>query len=181
MKTKPLVAATVAILVMLTGAWAFGWFGGDYSDDPEVARIEKLRDETFDDQTEMSDQQMREAGEQLKKQAANLSDDQRKELWKRSMPIFMPMMMKRAERDMDRFLALSPEEQRAEMDEKLRSGQGRWGGGPGGNRGGNRPKPSAEQVGEFMKKLNDWTTPEQRAKFEIVKGMYDARKQELGL
>lgn len=179
MKTKPWITALVVLVVVLTGAWAFGWFGSDYSEDPEVAALEKLRDETFDQPAEMSDQQLRTAGEQLKKQAATLSDEQRKELWKRSMPIFMPMMMKRAEREMDRFLALSPEEQRQEMDENLRSGKGRWGGRPGGD--GNRPRPSAAEAGEFMKKLNDWTTPEQRAKFEIVKGMYDERKEELGL
>ena len=43
------------------------------------------------------------------------------------------------------------------------------------------PPPSPEKVDEFFKKMNDWTTPDQRAKFETILGMYNDRRKERGL
>jgi len=177
MKKNWIVGGTVVIALLFVGAWAFGYVENNYSDDPQVAEVEKLRDEKFSEPEAMNDDQMRAAGEQLKKQAAGLSSEQKKSLWESSMPIFMPMMMKRAEQEMDRFLALSPEEQRREMDKKIAQGRGGWQG----RGGGKGKKPSAEKASEFMKKLNDYTTPEQRAKFDLVMGMYKDRKEQQGL
>ncbi|MEM9659097.1 MAG: hypothetical protein AAF961_12115, partial [Planctomycetota bacterium] len=144
--------------------------------------IEKVRDAKFAEPDRMSDEQLRDAGAALKKQAAGLSDQQKRDLWERSMPLFMPMMMKRAEQKMDQFLALSPEEQRREMDKKIneRRSQGRSGP-PRPGAGDGKPEISAAKADEFRKKMNDWTTPEQRAKFEAVMSMYEKRKRERGL
>jgi len=169
-----------AIVVLLAGAWAWGFFDKDYSDDPEVAKVEKLRDQKFSEPDAMSDEQLRTAGAALKQQAAGLSPEQKKNLWESSMPLFMPMIMRRAEAEMDKFLALTPEEQRREMDKKIND-ESRGNPRKGGEFGGGKPKRDPAKMAEFMKKLNDYTTPEQRAKFDLIITLYKDRKNERGL
>jgi hypothetical protein len=100
------------------------------------------------------------------------------------MPIFVPMMARQFEKRYDEFMKLSPEEQRKELDKRIDEMKARGGaGGPGGGsgrRGGPRnidPK-KAEQ---FRKKMLDWTTPEQRAKFENGIGAMNDRLKERGM
>ncbi len=144
MNKNRITGGVVTFAFLLVVAWAFGYFENNYSDDPQVAAVEKLRDDKFSEPNTMTDEQMRAAGDQLKNQAANLSSEQKKSLWESSMPIFMPMMMKRAEQEMDRFLALSPDEQRREMDKKIDQGRG----GSQRRGGANGKKPSAGKASE---------------------------------
>ena len=57
------------------------------------------------------------------------------------------------------------------------------GGGPGGpgGPGGNRPPIDAKKIDEIRKKMLDWTTPEQRAKFDNGLQMLNKRRSERGL
>ena len=170
------VAAIVAVAI--AAVWAWGYFGSDYSEDPAVAAIERERDKKFAKPDGMTREELRAAGDSLRKLAENLTPEQKAKLWERSMHIFMPIMMTRGEERLDKFLAMSPEEQRRELDKKIdeqlaRSDQS--GGGDG------KPNFSASKMSEFFKKMNDWTTPEQRAKFETAVGMYNQRREERGL
>ena len=55
------------------------------------------------------------------------------------------------------------------------------GGGPGGAGGGGPPNMDPKKMDEFRKKMLDWTTPEQRAKFENGMQMFNERLKERGL
>ena len=185
MNKRGALSVAMFFFVALGAAWAMGWLdGGNYSDDPEVAALERQRDEEFADADSMSGEQLRSVGEALKKQAAGLSSEQKMQLWKSSMPVIMPILMKQGEARLDKFLALSPQEQRREMDKKIdqqlarEQQKGSQNAKPPGS---GKPQMSPAKIDELKKKFNDWTTPEQRAKFEAVMGMYNERREERGL
>lgn len=109
-------------------------------------------------------------------------------LWESSAPLIVPLMARRFEQRYDEFMKLSPEEQRQELDKRIdemeqRMKAGAGSGRPGGEgRGdGNRPPIDAKKAEEFRKKMLDWTTPEQRAKFENGMNLFNERRKERGL
>lgn len=173
---KNLVGLTAMIVCVLLASWAFGLFGGE-SVDPKVAELEQEAKKI----SEVPEDQQRDAGRAFfeKMRDANLNEDQRNEFRER----MMPMMMKMMEARMDTFLAMTPEEQLAEMDKRIdeqeawrkeREANSSERGGPGGAR-------TPEQMEARMKGMLERTTPDQRAKFETVVTMMNQRREERGL
>jgi hypothetical protein len=169
----------VAMLAILV-AWLYGCFDGkNYSDDPQVAALEKERDANADKFMNMPEDQRRTAGEAFRKQMEGLTPDQRQAFIESSMAVFVPLMAKQFEKRYDDFMAMSPEEQRAELDKRINEMEARGGqGGPG--RGG-PPNMDPKRMDEFRKKMLDYTTPEQRAKFENGIQIFNERRKERGL
>jgi hypothetical protein len=167
--------------VLLCTAWAMGWFSGDgYSEDPVVAEAEALRDQVLS-QDEASRKENR---SQIRQAMEGMNEEQRSSFMERSMPMFVRMGAAQMENRFDEFLTKSPEEQRKEIDKKideqLARAKERAKNGEAGNRRG-PPNMSPGKMDEFRKKMQDWTTPEQRAKFETVMGMYNDRREQRGL
>jgi hypothetical protein len=169
----------VAMLAILV-AWFYGWFDGkNYSDDPQVAALEKERDANAETFMNMPEDQRRTAGEAFRKQMEGLTPEQRQAFMESSMAVFVPLMAKQFEKRYDDFMAMSPEEQRAELDKRINEMEARGGqGGPG--RGG-PPNMDPKRMDEFRKKMLDYTTPEQRAKFDNGIQIFNKRRQERGL
>ncbi len=189
MEKNKIYYGVTALVVLLFAAWAWGWFdAGQYSDDPAIAELEKLRDENVAKMKGLSDEQMRdqmrEQRDGMREKMEGLSEEQRMSFFESSMPIFMPMMAKRFEEEYDKLAKMTPEEQRKEMDKRIDEMEARGGpGGPGGGgpgRGG-RPPMDAKKMDEIRKKMLDWTTPEQRSKFENGMRMMNERREERGL
>ena len=175
------VLTAVLLLATAVGAWRLGWFdGGNYSDDPQVAEIEKERDEVFANIEQMTDEQRREQRRAMEQKASGLTPEQRMALFESSMPLIVPLAAKRFEKEYDEFMAKSPEEQRKELDKRIDQMEAR-GGRPGGGPPGGRPEISKAKQDEIRKKMLDWTTPEQRAKFENGINMVNDRRKERGL
>jgi hypothetical protein len=170
-----------ALAVLVFAAWAWNWFdAGQYSDDPAVAELERLRDANIG--KDLSRDEQRAQREDFGKRMSGLSEEQRMAFFESSMPIWIPMMSKRFEQDYDKLMAMTPEEQRKEMDKRIDEMEARGGppgGGPGG--GGGRPQMDPKKMDEFRKKMLDWTTPEQRSKFENGMKMFNDRRKERGL
>ncbi|MDZ4656814.1 MAG: hypothetical protein SH868_04450 [Bythopirellula sp.] len=187
MEKNKIYYGVTALVVLLFAAWAWGWFdAGQYSDDPAIAELEKLRDENVAKMKGLSDEQMRdqmrEQRDGMREKMEGLSEEQRMAFFESSMPIFMPLMAKRFEEDYDKMMAMTPEEQRKEMDKRIDEMEARGGpGGPGGPGRGGRPPMDAKKMDEIRKKMLDWTTPEQRSKFENGMRMMNERREERGL
>ena len=184
MKKSEVTGLVAVAALALFVAWFYGLFDGKtYSDDPQVAALEKLRDENAPKMENMPADQRRTQGEAFRKQMEGLSPDQRAAFFESSMAVFVPMMARQFEKNYDEFMAKSPEEQRRELDKRIdemekRGGQGGPGGGPG--RGG-PPNMDPKKMDEFRKKMLDYTTPDQRAKFEKGIQMFNDRRKERGL
>ena len=176
------ISIAAACVLAFCAAWAMGWFAdSQYNEDPEVAKLEQLRDEIL----EKGDQERRAAGRQMRDAMKNMTEQQRTSFMESSLPIFVRMGATYMEKRFDEFLALSPEEQQREMDKKIdeqlaREKKRNAAGGDDRPRRG-PPKMSADKMDEFRKKMQDWTTPEQRAKFQTVISMYNTRREERGL
>ncbi|QDT74006.1 hypothetical protein [Lacipirellula limnantheis] len=172
----------VAMLAVLV-AWFYGWFDGKaYSDDPQVAALEKERDANVDKLANMPEDQRRTQGEAFRKQMEGLSPDQRAAFMESSMAVFVPLMARQFEKNYDEFMAKSPEEQRRELDKRIDEMEARGGqGGPGGPGRGGPPNMDPKKMDEFRKKMLDYTTPEQRAKFENGIQIFNDRRKERGL
>lgn len=173
--------ATLAVAVLLWG-WNFGWYSGkQYSDDPVVAELEKLRDENVPKMDQLSETDRRAQRDAFGERMKGLSDEQRMAFFESSMPIFVPLMAKQFEKRYDEFTAMSPEEQRKALDKRIDEMKSRGGpGGPGGGRGG-PPNMDPKKADQFRKKMLDWTTPEQRAKFENGLNRMNDRLKERGM
>jgi hypothetical protein len=91
------------------------------------------------------------------------------------------MFMKQFEQRYDEFMAMSPEEQQKKLDEEIDKLEARGGAGAGRGGGGGPPNVDPKKAAEFMKKMNAWTTPQQRAKFENGVRMFNERRKERGL
>lgn len=178
-KSEVFGIVAVAMLAVLV-AWFYGWFEGkNYNDDPQVAALEKERDANVDKLANMPEEQRRSQGEAFRKQMEGLTPDQRTAFMESSMAVFVPLMAKQFEKNYDEFMAKSPEEQRRELDNRINEMEARGGqGGPG--RGG-PPNMDPKKMDEFRKKMLDYTTPEQRAKFENGIQMMNDRRKERGL
>ena len=171
------------VLVALLGAWVLGMFHDDnYSDDPEVAKLEKLRDQSL----EKDGDERREALRDVQKQAESLTAEQKQSLFESSMPIFVKMGAQWMEKRFDEFLAMTPDEQREALDKRIDEELERERKRNSQANAQDRPRRgpasmSPEKADEFRKRMQDWTTPDQRAKFETVMGMYNERREERGL
>ena len=171
-KNKGLYLVT-ALIVVVFAAWVWGWIDtGQYSDDPAVAELEKLRDASLDDRETVTPEQR----EAMRTGIEGLNPEQRMAFFESSMPIFVPMAAKRFEQEYDSFIKLSPEEQRKKLDERIDQMEKR-----GGPRAGPPPAIDPKKASEIMKKMLDWTTPEQRAKFDNGMQMMNQRRSERGL
>lgn len=176
-----IVALAVTALVW---AWTLGWFSGKkYSDDPQVAELQKLVAENVPKLDKMSDEQKRAGRDDFRQRMQGLSPEQRQVVMESAMPLFVPLMAKQFETRYDEFMKKSPAEQRKDLDKEIdrmeaNKGKGGPGGGPG---GGGPPNIDAKKADEFRKKMLDWTSPEQRAKFENGIRMVNERRQERGL
>lgn len=178
MKDNRVVYGIAALTVLIFAAWAWNWIdAGQYNDDPAVAELERLRDANVTE-----GQPPREFRDEMRSKMEGLTDEQRQAFFESSMPIFIPMMAKRFEQDYDKFMKMTPEEQKKEMDKRIDEMEARGGppgGGPGGR--GGPPQMDPKKMDEFRKKMLDWTTPEQRSKFENGMRIFNERRQERGL
>ncbi|TWU21979.1 hypothetical protein [Bythopirellula polymerisocia] len=179
MNNKNALIGVAILLVLAVIGW--GWYGGK---DPALAELEKLRDEQFARRNEVTEEEQKAGRQAFGEKMKGLSEEQRRSFFESSAPFFMKMMEAR----LDQFLALTPEEQKKELDKKIDESLARQkngggptaGGGPGGGRPGGGP-PTPQKVDEFRKKMLDWTTPEQRAKFQTTMQMYNDRMKQRGL
>jgi hypothetical protein len=180
MNSKNATAAVALIFACLVWAWAFGWFEGGkkYSDDPVVAELEKQRDENLPKLEKMTEADRRAQRDTFRKQMEGLSEEQRMAFFESSMPIFVPMMARQFEQRYDQFMAMSPEEQQNELDKRIDEMEAR--GGQGDGRGG-PPNIDSKRADAIRKKMLDWTTPEQRAKFEHGIQLVNQRREQRGL
>jgi hypothetical protein len=167
-------AGVLLVGILLLGAWALGWFERK---DPVLAELEKQRDADFARQEQMSEEERQATREEFGKKMRGLTEEQRRAFFENSMPIFLKMF----ERQVDSFLEKSPEEQRKEMDKRIDEMKARGQTGPGGGPGGRGGGPSPKQVDEWRKKMLDWTTPEQRAKFDTAFQKFNERLQQRGM
>ena len=100
-------------------------------------------------------------------------------------PIFIPMMAKQFEAEYDEFMAMSPEEQRTASSTSGSTRCKRAAAQAAGRRPG-RPAAAGRtwiprRWPRFRKKMLDWTTPEQRGKFENGMQMFNDRMKERGM
>ncbi|QDU87840.1 hypothetical protein Pla175_12070 [Pirellulimonas nuda] len=167
-------------------AWMLGWIDGSllaskYSSDPAVAELQRLSDEAIQAGVPKDDAQR----QAFRQRIEGLTDAQRREFFTSSQPKFTLMM----ERKLNDFFALSPAEQRRELDAEIdrmeagkSNGKGK-GGGPGGagDRGAFGGEISPEKRDEMRKRKLDATTPELRAKFETRLDMLNERRAKRGL
>ena len=181
MQRKTATAGVVALLVLIGIAWMVARFTDDgYSDDPDVAALERLRDATMSQPAAERDA----ARPEFRERMQGLTPQQRMAFMESSAPKFMPMMEKR----IDDFLALPPEQQQQEMDRRIDQQEQRrrereaqvadQGADQGASRFGSL---SPAQRDAMRKKRLDMTTPELRAKFEVVREMYRKRREQRGL
>ena len=186
MKKHHLILAAVVVVAAGGAAWSLGWLEtNNYSDDPEVARLEKMRDDAIEE----NDGDLRQVRGELREAVEGLTPEQRTNFFMSSMPIIIRMGAAQMETRLDEFLAMAPEEQQRELDKRIdeqlarekERQQGKEGKGEARGRRHGWGQMTQEKRDEFRKKMQDWTTPEQRAKFETVMTMYNDRRQERGL
>lgn len=165
-------------VVVLCLFWWLGWFGGE---DELVAQTRAVMEKPREDQTKEEQQDLRDA---WRERFSGLTDEQRQAMFETMMPVFIPMMMGQFEREYDKFMAMSPEEQQAKLDDRIDRMEQRGGpggqGGPGGGGGGPR-NMDPKRMAEFQKKWLAFTTPEQRAKLDNGIQIFNNRRQERGL
>lgn len=173
-KQKTMAAFGGAVALALAAAWAWGLFATE-----EEQFIAEIKDLAQKPASEENRDAMRSA---MRQRFEGMSPEQRRATFEQMAPVFIPMMAARFESEYDKFMALSPEERQRELDKRIdemekarANGQGPPRGGPG------DPQPSGQQIDEFRKKMLDWTTPDQRAKFENGMMMMNERREERGL
>jgi hypothetical protein len=189
MNNRNVTAGVALVVACLIWAWAFGWFEGGkaYSDDPKVAELEKMVEESAPKIEQMSEDERRAQGDAFRQRMEGLTPEQRMAVFESSMPIWIPIMSRQFEQRYDKFIAMSPEEQRKELDKRIdemesRGGPGNGGGGANGKGGrGGPPDMDPKRAETMRKKMLDWTTPEQRAKFEHGIQLLNDRRKERGL
>ena len=175
---KKKTATAFAVIVLALGAgWALGFFD---TTDPKVSELQQLRNEAFDRRDDMSDDDRRAQFEAIRQRVDELSEEQRRAFHKGGRERFQQMMVER----MNEFFAMTPEDQKARLDEIIdrieerRANRDQSGGGrPGGGRG----NMSAAQRDQRSKERLDRSTPEMRAKMDRFRDMMNDRRQQRGL
>jgi hypothetical protein len=182
MNNRNYAAIGALVAACLIWAWALGWFEGGkaYSDDPQVAELQKLVADNAPKFEQLSQEERRTQGDAFRKRMEGLSDEQRMAVMESAMAIWIPIAARRFEQEYDKFMAMSPDEQRQELDKRINDMEKRGGAGQGNGRGG-PPNMDPKRVESFRKKMLDWTTPEQRAKFENGMQIFNNRRQQRGL
>ena len=174
MAKKWFASAAVVVAALLIGAWAFGFFAANkYSDDPQVAEMQKLREEAFRRGERPSDAQQQEFRDRIRE----LTPEQRREFFTSMGPRFAPMMARR----LDEFFDLPREEQLQRIDQDIDRMEAMRADGQGGPPWAGRGQMTQQQRDEMMKRMLDNTTPELRSKFEKRLKMMNDRRVERGL
>ena len=180
---KRWIGAAAALLILLaTGVWATGWFAP--AEDPLIVQARIAMETPREERTK---EEQNALGDAWRDRMKGMNEDQRQAFMEAMAPIFIPLMMKHFEARFDKFMAMSPAEQRKELDKEIdkvqkrmaaSGGQGGFGGGGGG--GGRAPRDPAKAV-EFQKKMLAYVTPEQSSKFQAGMMMFTNRMKERGL
>ena len=105
-KKKVSIGVVVALLVMVCGAWAMGYFHGT---DPAFAELQQLRDQ-MRSAPEADRQALR---DQFRQKMDGLSEDQRRSFFESNRGQFRQEQAKR----MAEFFAMSPADQKKRLDE----------------------------------------------------------------
>ncbi|MEM9353910.1 MAG: hypothetical protein AAGA92_12920 [Planctomycetota bacterium] len=172
-RTKRTGMTVVGVLIALVGVWGAAMM---LQDDPEVAELERLRDERISSMEEMSREERRAVRDDMRQRVESLDENQRKTFFERSMPIFQKMMEQR----MDAFFEMPAEQQRERLDEIIDRRESGGGGGPrGGPRRGGDASPAERD--QRRKEMLARTTPEMRAKMDRFKDMVNQRREDRGL
>jgi hypothetical protein len=168
------LAAAVAVLCCIL-AWRMGW---PTSEPAPVKEIKTLA------QAPPSKENRDAIRDVIRQQTDGMTDDQKASFFEQLAPVFIPIMAKRFEEEYDKFMAMTPEQQRKKLDERIdemRKRGGPPGSGPGGGDRRGPPPMSPQKMEEFRKKMLDWTTPDQRAKFENGIQMFNDRLKQRGM
>jgi hypothetical protein len=171
--------AAVLLVLLAASAWGMGLFGP--AEDPLVTQTRELVETPQEEQTREQQTAVRDAWQDRFK---GLNEEQRAAMFEKMAPIFMPIMMRQFEAQYDKFAAMTPEEQKAELDKRIDEMQKRMaagGGNQGGPRGPGGPQMDPAKAAEFQKKMLAWTTPDQRAKFQNGMMMFANRMKERGI
>lgn len=168
MNKKNGIAATV-ILALLAGiVWVL--FTGE---DAELAEAKQMRDQMFQKMDTMSPEDRHSGREAIREKMQDFSPEQRRE--------FGQGMRQFAMKRVDKILAMSPGEQRQELDqwidrmEQMRENRGNEGRG---DRGGDM---SSAQRDQRSKQRLDRSTPQMRAKMDAMKDLINQRREQRGL
>jgi len=177
--SKKQISIVMAFVVVALGAtWAMGFFS---STDPQLAELERLRDENFKKMDGMSDEERRKQFGGFRDKMKDLSEEQRRQFFENSRPMFQQMMNQR----LDSFFAKSPQEQTEELDRRIdgmqqrSANRGNRGRGPGGGNRGSDMTP--QQRDQRRKGMLDRTTPELRGKMDRYRTMLNERREQRGL
>ncbi len=175
---KKWIAMTVAALLLVVGV---GWAAGFLSGDPQIAELQRMRDDRMQRAEELSEEERQAQRDQFREKLHELSDDQRRQSFKSSRGQFQQFAMQR----MNEFFAKSPGQQREALDEMIdrmeaRSAErGRRGDGARG--GGNRPAMTPQAHDQRRKQGLDRSTPEMRSMRDAFRDLINQRRQERGL
>src|SRR4051794_10402235 len=104
MNNRNVVGVVVLVLTGLVWAWTLGWFSGKkYSDDPQVAELEKLVAEKAPKINQLSDAEKQAGREDFRKRMQGLTTEQRQAVMEGIMPVMVPMFAKQFETRYDDF------------------------------------------------------------------------------
>jgi len=177
MNKKRIAVAIVALLLVVGVGWAATFLG----EDPQIAELERLRDDGLQRAQGMSDEERRDQHEQFRAKVHELSDAQRRQFFESSRGQFQQFAMQR----MNDFFAKSPEEQREALDKMIdrmeehrKAWEARGGGANGGGKHGSRTPQSRDQR---RKQGLDRSTPEMRSMRDAFRDLINKRRQERGL
>ena len=163
--------------------------------DPNLKRVRQLQQE-FAQGKDLTPEQRRERGQQMREAMAKLSPSQRETLFAEGQQRF--------QQELERYHRLSPAEKARYLDERINreeerrrqfaqrnqnangprpggGGPGAFGAGPGGSGGRAGQPPSAEEREKRRKERIDRTTPEFRALMDQFRRDMNARRQQRGL
>ncbi len=183
------IVSVALLLLLAVGAWAY--FPGE---DPALARIHEIRDQMEG----ATDAQRRELFGTMRKEFENLSPDARDQLrdeWRQRWEA-------REQENLNKFFAMSPQEQIAHLDEDIKreeerrkawqrrraesggdsGARGNRGGGPGmGGGGRGRGSRDSSDPNARRKSYLDNTTPQSRAMRSEYRHQREERRRQLGL
>ena len=194
-------------LILTAGIIAWAWAAHRPEEDEKVAEMEDMIESAFANEEEEENQTVEQKAErfrQMGKMAESLTVEQSLQLAK----TFIPMMIKRREREMEKFFTLSPEEQQEKLDEQIdeeekwreyaeqrraeREAEKSTDGGTAQSdqaetqnaeprRRGPWSKFSDKDRERMRRMFMDSTSPETRARFQEYRRMMNERRKERGL
>jgi cell division protein FtsB len=164
--------------------------------DPNLKRVRQLQQEFAAQGKDLTPDQRRERGQQMREAMAKLSPTQRETLFAEGQQRF--------QQDLERYHKMSQAEKVRYLDERINrdeerrrqfaqrnqngngprpngGGPGAFGAGPGGSGGRGGQPPSAEEREKRRKERIDRTTPEFRALMDQFRRDMNARRQQRGL